>query len=94
MADLVQIEKSFQKQDGMNFYNKYNIYGIDAPKRSFMVKKNGQKTQKAQKKMHSVRYFKNVGMGIPVPADAIQANYVDKKCPFTGNVSVKGRMVR
>ena len=44
--------------------------------------------------MHAVRYFKKVGLGIPTPSDAIQGNYVDKKCPFTGNVSVKGRMLR
>ena len=44
--------------------------------------------------MHAVRYFKKVGLGFPTPAEAIQGTYVDKKCPFTGNVSVSGRILR
>jgi small subunit ribosomal protein S11e len=44
--------------------------------------------------MHTIRQFKNVGLGFTTPADAIQGSYVDKKCPFTGNVSVSGRMLR
>ena len=44
--------------------------------------------------MHAIRQFKQVGLGISTPADAIQGNYVDHKCPFTGNVSVSGRMLR
>jgi small subunit ribosomal protein S11e len=41
-----------------------------------------------------LRYFKNVGLGFRTPKDASNASYVDKKCPFTGNVSIRGRILR
>jgi len=44
--------------------------------------------------MHAIRQFKNVGLGISTPSDAIQGTYVDHKCPFTGNVGVSGRILR
>jgi small subunit ribosomal protein S11e len=54
----------------------------------------GQKVTKKPRTMHAIRYFKKVGLGFQTPSDAIHGNYVDKKCPFTGKVSVKGRMLR
>jgi ribosomal protein S17 len=27
------------------------------------------------------------------PREAIEGNYIDKKCPFTGNVSIRGRII-
>merc|ERR1712216_674522 len=39
------------------------------------------------------RYYKNVGLGFKTPREAIEGNYVDKKCPFTGNVSIRGRFI-
>ena len=41
-----------------------------------------------------MRYFKNVGLGFKLPKDAIHGNYIDKKCPFTGNVSIRGRILK
>ena len=40
------------------------------------------------------RYYKSVGLGFKTPATAITGTYVDKKCPFTGNVSIRGRLLR
>jgi len=42
----------------------------------------------------SLRYFKNIGLGFKTPKDAIEGTYVDKKCPFTGNVSIRGRILK
>ena len=39
------------------------------------------------------RYYKNVGLGFKTPREAIEGTYVDKKCPFTGNVSIRGRIL-
>ncbi|KAK7821274.1 40s ribosomal protein s11-1 [Quercus suber] len=51
------------------------------------------------------RYWKNVGLGIKTPREAIDGHitkmcrfdfagtYIDKKCPFTGNVSIRGRQI-
>ncbi|XP_021334126.1 small ribosomal subunit protein uS17 [Danio rerio] len=36
------------------------------------------------------RYHRNVGLGFKNPREAIDGTYIDKKCPFTGNVSIRG----
>ena len=88
-----QVEKAYQKQEGLNIYNKYLLDGEDVPRKRIPKKKKGKKKEGA-KKMKAIRYFKNVGLGFKVPADAIQGEYVDKKCPFTGNVSIRGRILK
>eukprot|EP00736_Rhodelphis_marinus_P002273 Rmarinus@m.508 len=40
------------------------------------------------------RWWKNIGLGFKTPKDAIEGNYIDKKCPFTGNVSIRGRILK
>lgn len=40
------------------------------------------------------RYYKQVGLGFKTPKAAIEGTYVDKKCPFTGNVSIRGRILK
>ncbi|XP_019711924.1 40S ribosomal protein S11-like [Hippocampus comes] len=39
------------------------------------------------------RNHKSVGLGFKTPREAIEGTYVDKKCPFTGNVSIRGRIL-
>eukprot|EP01083_Nonionella_stella_P022657 62660_1 len=39
------------------------------------------------------RYVKNVGLGFRTPKEAVDGMYIDKKCPFTGNVSIRGRIL-
>merc|ERR1712183_1059972 len=46
------------------------------------------------KRQKPMRYIRTVGLGIKTPATAIEGNYVDKKCPFTGNVSIRGRILK
>ncbi|CAG0925030.1 unnamed protein product [Notodromas monacha] len=52
---------------------------------------NRKKTLPKRKK--GLRYVKSVGLGFKTPRDAIDGNYIDKKCPFTGNVSIRGRIL-
>ena len=40
-----------------------------------------------------MRFVKNVGLGIKTPDKAIEGVYVDKKCPFTGSASIRGRIL-
>ena len=45
-------------------------------------------------KKSDLRYVRNVGLGFKTPRTAIEGNYIDKKCPFTGSVSIRGRILR
>ncbi|CAH1256971.1 small ribosomal subunit protein uS17-like [Branchiostoma lanceolatum] len=44
-------------------------------------------------KKKDMRYVRNVGLGFKTPREAIDGTYIDKKCPFTGNVSIRGRIL-
>ena len=48
----------------------------------------------SKKTTTGVRFWRKVGLGFKVPREAIQSDYVDAKCPFTGNVSVRGRIFK
>mmetsp|Transcript_6519 Transcript_6519/g.14895 ORF Transcript_6519/g.14895 Transcript_6519/m.14895 type:complete len:139 (+) Transcript_6519:48-464(+) len=51
-------------------------------------RENEQKNQKIKKKI------KNIGLSIKINSVAKNLKFVDKKCPFTGNVSIRGRILR
>ena len=55
---------------------------------TFNHKRVMQKTNNRTK-----RWYKDVGLGFKTPAAAIEGTYIDKKCPFTGNVSIRGRIL-
>ena len=55
----------------------------------------GKKRVLGKKGKKSQRYFrKSIGLGFKTPKAAIEGTYVDKKCPFTGNVSIRGRILK
>ncbi|KAF7513820.1 hypothetical protein GJ744_007871 [Endocarpon pusillum] len=39
------------------------------------------------------RWYKDIGLGFKTPKEAITGSYIDKKCPFTGMVSIRGRIL-
>ncbi|MEW5312862.1 MAG: hypothetical protein WDW38_004462 [Sanguina aurantia] len=39
------------------------------------------------------RFYRNVGLGFKTPKEAVEGTYIDKKCPFTGDVSIRGRIL-
>ncbi|KAL9253188.1 Small ribosomal subunit protein uS17z-like protein [Drosera capensis] len=39
------------------------------------------------------RFWKNIGLGFKTPREAIEGTYIDKKCPFTGTLSIRGRIL-
>lgn len=51
-------------------------------------------TRKMQTLGKRARYWKDVGMGFPTPKAAKEGAYIDKKCPFTGNISIRGRIIK
>merc|ERR1712137_1269823 len=53
----------------------------------FANKKGGLKPSES-------RFFCNPGLGFKIPNEAKAGHYVDKKCPFTGDVSIRGRILK
>merc|ERR1712058_135091 len=45
------------------------------------------------KSKQALRYVRNVGLGFKTPSEAINGTYIDKKCPFTGEGSIRGRIL-
>merc|ERR1712123_147832 len=66
---------------------------MDQDQRSFQKQPPIFLNRKGANKAKPERYYRNVGLGIKTPREAIEGTYVDKKCPFTGNVSIRGRML-
>jgi small subunit ribosomal protein S11e len=49
----------------------------------------------AKKTKRGVRYYKtDIGMGYKTPREAITGDYVDRNCPFTGNINIRGRFLK
>ncbi|KAI5169919.1 small subunit ribosomal protein S11e [Pancytospora epiphaga] len=44
--------------------------------------------------IQSKRFYRDIGYGIKTPETAINATYIDHKCPFTGDVVVRGRLFK
>jgi small subunit ribosomal protein S11e len=76
-----QEERAFQKQP--QIFQGLRTKPIKGLKRSY-----------ARSSTSTTRYWKQIGLGYKVPAAAQTGDYVDKKCPFTGNVSIRGRILR
>ncbi|KAJ5992350.1 hypothetical protein N7451_008074 [Penicillium sp. IBT 35674x] len=55
---------------------------------------NSKSKAKSSKKADKTRrWYKEVGLGFRTPLTAIEGSYIDKKCPFTGLVSIRGRIL-
>jgi len=48
----------------------------------------------AKKNKKDLRFVRNIGLGFKVPKEAVEGTYIDKKCPFTGQVSIRGRILK
>merc|ERR1711881_48197 len=44
-------------------------------------------------KKADARWTCNPGLGFKTPREAREGKYIDKKCPFTGKVSIRGRVL-
>ncbi|XP_065356994.1 small ribosomal subunit protein uS17 [Calliphora vicina] len=52
-----------------------------------------RKVKPGTTKKKLLRRYRDIGLGFKTPRDAIDGSYVDKKCPFTGNVRIRGRIL-
>ncbi|XP_059302014.1 small ribosomal subunit protein uS17-like [Lycium ferocissimum] len=60
----------------------------------FILLDNSKKTGKGKRLgKGGNRYFKSIALGFKTPREATDDTYIDKKCPFTGNVSIRGRIL-
>ncbi|KAF8004698.1 hypothetical protein HF325_000155 [Metschnikowia pulcherrima] len=46
---------------------------------------------KANKK--AKRWVKEVGLGFKTPKEAVEGSYIDKKCPWVGDISIRGKIM-
>ncbi|KAJ5750464.1 ribosomal 40S subunit protein S11A, partial [Penicillium manginii] len=54
---------------------------------------NSKSKSKSKKVGSGRRWYKDVGLGFRTPKTAIEGSYIDKKCPFVGQVSIRGRIL-
>ncbi|XP_044736594.1 40S ribosomal protein S11 isoform X2 [Chrysoperla carnea] len=65
----------------------------DQTEKAFQRQLNVNLNRKAGLKKKALRLSRNIGLGFKTPREAIEGTYIDKKCPFTGNVSIRGRIL-
>jgi len=61
--------------------------------RAFQKQPNVFLNRKGGLKPSESRWYCNPGLGFKIPAEAKNGTYIDKKCPFTGKVSIRGRIL-
>ena len=62
------------------------VRAIPQPEKAFQKQKGVSINRKSQ-------IVRSIGLGFKTPKEAMQGAYVDKKCPFVGNVSIRGRIL-
>merc|ERR1711992_468173 len=67
--------------------------GADQNERAFQKQPTINLVKKGGLKPSESRFMCNPGLGFKAPAEARVGNYIDKKCPFTGKVSIRGRIL-
>merc|ERR1712080_115510 len=81
---------------GKGFYSK-NLHMAEQNERAFQRQDGlnlNSKQLMSTKTKKGVRYYKNIGLGFKTPKEAVEGTYIDNKCPFTGNVAIRGRVLK
>lgn len=72
------------KQKEIAFQKQHNVF------KGYKDLRGNRKKTKFPKR----RWWKKIGLGFKTPKDAIEGDYIDRKCPFTGLVSIRGRILQ
>eukprot|EP00922_Rhytidocystis_sp_ex-Travisia-forbesii_P013639 GHVS01020397.1.p1 GENE.GHVS01020397.1~~GHVS01020397.1.p1 ORF type:complete len:220 (+),score=42.79 GHVS01020397.1:145-804(+) len=76
----------------------HSIHVAEQHERAFQKQKgifmNSKRLLAKKTSSKELRYWKDVGLGFQTPKEAKEGNYVDKKCPFTGDVAIRGRIIK
>merc|ERR1712062_764710 len=70
-----------------------NFRMADQTERAFQKQAAIFANRKGGLKKADARFTFNPGLGFKTPREAREGNYIDKKCPFTGKVSIRGRVL-
>ncbi|XP_030754428.1 40S ribosomal protein S11 isoform X2 [Sitophilus oryzae] len=84
-----------KKKKSLRYHKEVGL-GFKTPReteKAFQKQPTVFQNRKLGKKKKSLRLSRNVGLGFKTPREAIDGTYIDKKCPFTGNVSIRGRIL-
>merc|ERR1712060_801001 len=65
----------------------------DQTERAFQKQPTIFHNKKGGLKKADARFCVSPGLGFKVPREAREGNYMDKKCPFVGKVSIRGRIL-
>jgi small subunit ribosomal protein S11e len=65
----------------------------DQTERAYQKQSNVFLNRKGGLKASESRWHCNPGLGFKIPMEAKLGNYIDKKCPFTGKCSIRGRIL-
>merc|ERR1711962_69571 len=76
LTDRIDKDRSMEAQQTEKAYQRQPTVSYNA--------KKGTATKK--------RYVRPVGLGFKTPREAIDGAYIDKKCPFTGDCRIRGRI--
>jgi len=94
----VQTEKAFQRQQGVFLSSKKLLAKKTSTGVRFYKKIGLGKCARPTHPFSTSRFFSNrlllQLLGFKTPQTAIEGTYVDKKCPFTGDVSIRGRIFK
>merc|ERR1712072_585606 len=66
---------------------------MDAAEKSFQKQPVFNASKGTRRTTREKRWYKDVGLGFKTPTEAVNGTYIDKKCPFVGNVSIRGRIL-
>ncbi|XP_023168780.1 40S ribosomal protein S11 isoform X3 [Drosophila hydei] len=80
----------FYRQVGLGF--KVPAENERAFQKQFGVNLN-RKVKPGITKKKVLRRYRDVGLGFKTPREAIDGTYIDKKCPWTGDVRIRGRIL-
>ncbi|EIF46030.1 ribosomal 40S subunit protein S11A [Brettanomyces bruxellensis] len=61
--------------------------------RAYLKQPHIYSNPKSKVSKRAKRWYKDIGLGFKTPKTAIEGTYIDKKCPFTGLISIRGRIL-
>ncbi|KAJ8049903.1 40S ribosomal protein S11 [Holothuria leucospilota] len=98
LASVVTDRGRFQKSSlALSFFYYTSFIMAEQTERAYQkqptVFQNKKRVLLGTGKVKGQRLVRNIGLGFKTPREAKHGTYIDKKCPFTGNVHIRGRIL-